>query len=211
MKPYYQDDAVTIYHGDCAEVLPQLDRVDLVLTDPPYGIGKWNHTGGNSLRAHEVAEINEWDSAPSGDLLRAVVAHGDHAVVWGGNYFAAELGSFRSPLIWDKAIRGMHFADGELAWTSFDYGSLRILGCSIASSEVKGKRLHPTQKPVAVMAWSIQQVRPFPQTILDPFMGAGATLVAAKSLGCKAIGIEVKERYCEMAASRCAQEVLAVA
>jgi DNA modification methylase len=208
VAPYYQDDAVTIYHGDCREILPELPKVDLVLTDPPYGIGKWNHTGGNSLRAEEATAINEWDVAPDDDLLRLVVDHGEAAIVWGGNYLCGSLGAFRTPLVWDKGIRGMHFADGELAWTNLTYGTLRIFRYGIAASEVKGKRLHPTQKPLSLMSWAIQQARPLPRTVLDPFTGSGSVLVAAKSLDVSAIGIEIDERYCEIAAKRCAQEVL---
>lgn len=206
MTPYYQDDLLTIYHGDCAEVLVDLPFVDLVLTDPPYGIGKWNASGGQSLSKTEAEDVNNWDLLPSAELLQRVVLHGKLAIVWGGNYVCESLGPFRSPLVWDKGIRGMHFADGELAWTNFEYGSLRIFRYPIHSSG--DERVHPTQKPVHLMTWCIQQARPQPESVIDPFMGSGSTLVAAKSLGLTAVGIDIEERYCEEAAKRCAQEVL---
>jgi DNA modification methylase len=210
VKPYYHEErsGITIYHGDCREILPTLPRTDLVLTDPPYGIGGWSATGGNSLRPDEAADVNKWDVLPPDEVVRAAVAHGRIAVVWGGNYLCGILGAFRTPLIWDKCIRGMHFADGELAWTNFGFGAPRIFKLAAAASDARGARQHPTQKPVALMAWCIRLAGDDAQTIIDPFMGSGTTLVAAKDLGHKAIGIEIEERYCEIAAKRLAQEVL---
>ena len=206
--PYYDHAGITIYHGDCREVLPGLASVDLLLTDPPYGIGSWSSTGGNSLRQEECDAINRWDSAPDADVLLACVGKATMSIVWGGNYLCGVLGAFRSPLLWDKRIRGMHFADGELAWTNFDFGSLRILELPAAASDARGAREHPTQKPVQLMRWCISQCKPEARTILDPFMGSGTTLRAAKDLGRRAIGIEIEEKYCEIAAKRMMQEVL---
>jgi DNA modification methylase len=203
-RPYYDHAGITIYHGDCREILPQA-RSDLVLTDPPYGIGSWSATGGNSLREEEVAEINRWDICPDEETLRRVIGAAGYAIIWGGNYMADILGRTRAPLVWDKGIRGMHFADGEIAWTNFDFGTLRIYRLCIASADTKGSRVHPTQKPLELMQWCLGFVD---GTVLDPFMGSGTTLVAAKNLGRKAIGIEIEERYCEIAAKRLAQEVL---
>ena len=205
MTPYYSDSLVQIFLGDCRELLPSIEA-DVIVTDPPYGIGGWSSSGGNSLRPEEIEAVNGWDVAPDPETLRLMLTRARLAVVWGGNYLCGALGPFRAPLVWDKAIRGMHFADGEMAWTNLP-GTLRILNLPIASTEVKGHRYHQTQKPVGVMAWSIQQARS-DGTILDPFMGSGTTLVAAKSLNRHAIGIEIEERYCEIAARRCSQEVL---
>jgi site-specific DNA-methyltransferase (adenine-specific) len=212
MTPYYDVGGITIYCGDCRDVLAE-QRVqegapfDLLLTDPPYGIGSWSSTGGNSITSEEAAAINRWDIAPTAEVLRLALSLADHAIVWGGNYFAGDLGRFRSPLIWDKRIRGMHFADGELAWTSFDFGSLRIFELPASRNDARGFRQHPTQKPVELMQWCIAQAKNA-HTVLDPFMGSGTTLVAAKNLGRRAIGIEIEERYCEIAARRLSQEVL---
>ena len=205
MKPYYEQDGITIYHGDSVEILNNLEvKADLLLTDPPYGIGSWSSTGGNSITQEEADMINKWDVAPAKHHLEAMIAKARYSIVWGGNYFAGELGSWRTPLIWDKAIRGMHFADGELAWTNFDFGSLRIFNLPAASSDARGNRKHPTQKPVQLMHWCIGLVKDV-NLVIDPFMGSGTTLRAAKDLGIKAIGIEVEEKYCEIAANRLAQ------
>lgn len=214
VKPYYEQDGITIYHGDAAELLRdqrlrEYGPYDLLLTDPPYGIGSWSSTGGNSLRPDEAADINRWDVRPSADMLRAALALARYAVIWGGNYFAGDLGDFRRALVWDKKIRGMHYADGEMAWTNFDFGSLRIFEFPAGRSDARGQRAHPTQKPVQLFQWCINLVEDA-KLILDPFMGSGTTLRAAKDLGRRAIGIEIEERYCEIAARRLDQTVLAL-
>jgi len=186
--------------ADCLDVLPGL-RVDLVLTDPPYGIGKWSSAGGNSISSEEAIKVSAWDVLPSAETLSAAVAAGTEAIVWGGNYLCGALGAFRSPLVWDKGIRGMHFADGEMAWTSFDHGTLRILQLSLARTTTKGNKDHPTQKPVEVMTWCIGQARN-PQTILDPFAGSGTTGVAALRLGCRVILVERDADYASLCRER---------
>lgn len=209
MQPYFHEHGVTLYHGDCLEILPELAKADLVLTDPPYGIRKWNSSGGQSLSEAEAEAVNKWDALPSQDLMDAVVDAGRYAIVWGGNYLCGLLGAFRTPLVWDKKIRGMHFAEGEMAWTNFDFGTLRIFEHPIAGnwgSPLSGKRHreHPTQKPVELMQWCIQKAKLGGKeaTVIDPFAGSGTTLEAAQNLGLSAIGIELEERYCEVVAKR---------
>ena len=204
-KPYYERDGITIFHGDCREILPQLEPVDLVLTDPPYGIAKiWVRGSGKHGWAKANAEAalrNQWDKEPpSADLIDAVVAKGTHAVVWGGNYFALPLS--RGWLVWNKPERNFSLGEAELAWTTRD-NVIRV------RDDVRSEptREHPTQKPLALMRWCVD-LFPDAVTILDPFMGSGTTLRAAKDLGRKAIGIEIEERYCEIAAKRLSQEVL---
>jgi len=201
--PYYQEGGITIYHGDCREILPDIPAgsVDLVLTDPPYGIGGWSATGGNSLTPSECQAINRWDTRPSDSVMLEMISRGRYAIVWGGQYFG--LWPSRAPLIWDKGIRGMHFADGEMAWTNFDFGTLRIYNGPI---EHKGARVHPTQKPESLMKWCINLVSDA-KSVFDPFAGSGSALVAAQLCSCTAIGIEIEERYCEIAANRLAQGV----
>lgn len=204
MTPYYTDGAISIYHGDAVALIGALSGHDLVLTDPPYGIGSWSSTGGNSISAEEAADTNGWDALPSPELLRAAVAAGRYAVLWGGNYLSGVLGATRAPLVWDKKIRGMHYADGEMAWTNFDFGSLRICELAAGASDARGKRVHPTQKPVELMAWCIavaEKKMPV-ASLIDPFMGSGTSLVAAKLRGIRAVGIEREEKYCEAAAKR---------
>lgn len=215
MKVYYQDESVTIYHGDCREILPQLPLVDLVLTDPPYGL-KWKPLGLQKRQATKTdwQSASKWDVKPDLSLLSAVKVAGRKWIVWGGNYLAKDLGSCKAPLVWDKQTGANKFADGELAFTSFQKGTLRIFRhqwCGAFKDSERGERAkHPTQKPVALMKWCILQAGQV-ETILDPFMGSGTTLRAAKDLGLQAIGIEIEEKYCEIAAKRMAQSVFSFA
>jgi len=207
MKPYYQDSAVTIYHGDCREILPTLPKVDLVLTDPPYGIGHlW--VGGfkssgwaKSAKSKDVR--NEWDKTiPAPEVFEAILKAAPLVCIWGGNYFP--LPPSRGWLVWEKPERNFTLAEAELAWTNKDM-VIRVWN----GPRGEAGRVHPTQKPEALMRWCVDKMKtPESATILDPFMGSGTTLRAAKDLGRKAIGIELEEKYCEIAAKRMAQEVL---
>lgn len=209
MKPYYSERGIEIYLGDCREILPQLDKVDLVLTDPPYGLGRKLHDGGTWSTNPIYDAMTKWDIAPVDNaLLLSVVALGGHAIVWGGNYFT--LPPSRCWLSWKKINSVQTMADIELAWTNFDANARQFE--EIVNSD--GKRGHPTQKPLSLMAWCIAQAdrnEGATQTILDPFMGSGTTLRAAKDLGRSAIGIEICEAYCEIAVQRLRQEVLITA
>lgn len=192
----------TLYLGDCRDILPTLPKVDAVVTDPPYGIGSWSSTGGNSLRPEEAAAANEWDIAPDREVFDALRDHSAEQIFWGGNYFIEHLGNCRSPLLWDKRNRGMHYADGEFAWTSFKSGSLRIFDKPIGATEVRQVgREHPTQKPVAVMKWCLSFLSKA-ETILDPFLGSGTTGVAAVQMGKSFIGIEREPEYFDIACKR---------
>ena len=208
MIPYYQDDACTIYLGDCRDILPGLDPVDLVLTDPPYGIGdKWKGGVGSGWgRAREQSQLrNVWDSArPNEDTVDLILAGAPKHIIWGGNYFADILPPSRCWLVWNKPERGFSLAEAELAWTNAD----NIVRVFDANRSDPGRE-HPTQKPLKLMKWCLDLVwAKDRETILDPFMGSGTTLRAAKDLGRKAIGIEIEEKYCEIAAKRLAQEML---
>lgn len=196
MKPYYQDSAVTIWHGDCREILPTLPRVDLVLTDPPYGLGD-KLLGGNWGRRIGAAAV--WDQEPAD--VAPILALNVPTIIWGGNYFNLPLS--RCWLIWVKRDAVPTVATVDLAWTNFDAPSKYF---DTTNGERNG---HPTLKPLRLFSWCIQRADNYctPSLILDPFMGSGTTLRAAKDLGRKAIGIEIEERYCEIAAKRMSQEV----
>jgi len=201
MKPYYQDTAVTIYHGDCREILPSLPKVDLVLTDPPYGIGI---TKSNRLSVSRGRGAEAWDlSAPDKKTFDLFINCNTEAIVWGGNYFQS-LWPCRGFLVWDKNNSGRDFADCEMAWTNIDMVARIFV---MRPQGMDGGKVHTTQKPKELMQWCINFSKTS-GTILDPFMGSGTTLRAAKDLGRKAIGIELEEKYCEIAAKRMAQEVL---
>jgi len=204
--PYYDDGQMTIYHGDCREVLPSLEPVDLVLTDPPYGISSICKGGGGygwPNRRGQPVERDIWDSAtPNAETMAQALCSGRDAVIWGGNYF--DLPISRGWLIWNKPERNFSLAEAELAWTSKDT-IIRVFDAHRSDVD----RVHPTQKPISLMRWCLEKF-PDAQTILDPFMGSGTTLRAAKDLGRRAIGIEIEERYCEVAVKRLAQEVFAL-
>lgn len=211
-KPYYEQDGITIYHGDCSVVLPTLAPLDLLVTDPPYGIGEArgkNKSRSNAAVAKDYG-VAEWDNKPVPSwLLQQAIEKARRAIVWGGNFY--HLAPSSCWLVWDKDNSG-DFADCELAWTNFDKAVRRIQwrwnGMLQQDMANKETREHPTQKPEAVMLWAIQQAPMGSDVILDPFMGSGTTLVAAKRLGRRAIGIEIDERYCEIAAKRLAQGAL---
>jgi site-specific DNA-methyltransferase (adenine-specific) len=207
VTPYYQDDFATIYHGDCREVLPGLSGVALVATDPPYGIG-WKPRVNHQDQPWRDVRI---------DLEPALI--GRHHCIWGGNYFTDVLPPSEAWLIWIKRPEGFNFDEDrrsysviEMAWT--DYGHkprmkhLTWDGGMRAGDASNRTFAHPAQKPLEVIRWSIAECPEPEGTVLDPFMGSGTTLRAAKDLGRRAIGIEIEERYCEIAAKRLAQEVL---
>ena len=212
MKPYYEADGITIYHGDCREILPLLLRPDLILADPPYGIGIVNGrtVGGTSAGiARDYAPVIG-DDAPFDPTWLLPLA--DRLILWGANHYASRLPDASRWLVWDKRNGGAsdNFADCELAWTNLG-GPARLhrqlwRGMIAATTASDGVRQHPTQKPTALMAWAIGLVDGA-RTICDPFMGSGTTLRAAKDLGRRAIGIEIEERYCEIAATRLGQMV----
>ena len=209
-KPYYQDEWVTIYHGDCREILPELPKVDLVLTDPPYGvdIAKTGRVGGNRLASVKQYIASDWDSdrldAGAIRLIRNVSVN---QIIFGGNYIADLLPPSSCWLVWDKDNSG-NFADCELMWTSFDKAVKKYLwqwNGMLQEAKNKEYRYHPTQKPTGLLK-AILADHPAEAT-LDPFMGSGSTLVACKALNRKCIGIEIEEKYCEIPAKRCSQEV----
>jgi len=209
MKPVIIGDA-TLYLGDCREILPTLPRVDAVITDPPYGIGadasmhKSSGTvvgHGHRRAAKRTYERTDWDAAPPDrDLINQIVGMADVQVMFGGNYF--ELPPAKCWLVWDKRTNG-NFADCELAWTNLDkpVRKFELLWNGFARAGNEERFDHPTQKPVAVMQWCIEQAG-MPETILDPFMGSGTTGVAAVRLGRKFVGIEREPRYFDIACER---------
>lgn len=209
VKPYYSDDAVTIYHADCREMLSAI-AADVLVTDPPYGMA-YRHglrKGGRAMGNDGVmiaGDDEPFDPAP-------LLALNLPSVLFGANHYADRLPAARGWLVWDKRDGDgpTDQSDAELAWTNVlsvvRVFSARWRGAMRQGREQAEGRVHINQKPVALMSWII---RFMPDgVILDPFMGSGSTLVAAKDLGRRSIGIELEERYCEIAARRCSQETL---
>jgi site-specific DNA-methyltransferase (adenine-specific) len=185
----------TLYLGDCLEILPTLPKVDAVVTDPPYGIGfgakhtKWS--------ANRGVVLGDWDSEiPDVSWLPGLA---ETVIVWGGERFNFPVS--RRWLIWVKPDAPPTFASTEMAWTNQDKPARHIVH---SISATNGERVgHPTQKPVRVMEWSLG-FTPQGASILDPFMGSGTTGVACANLGRKFIGIEIEERYFDIACERIA-------
>jgi DNA modification methylase len=215
MTPYYEQSGVTIYHGDCRDVLPSISA-DLVLTDPPYGINGAKGIGidrakGAYLGAFEdTADYIRSVVVPVIELLRARVAC---LVLTPGN---ANLSAYPQPnsfgVFYQPAAVGMQSFGTVDAQPIFYYGTAGggRLGkpCSFILTETPEANGHPCPKPFGAWKRLLATVARPGQVVLDPFMGSGTTLVAAKDMGHQAIGIELEERYCEIAAKRLQQEAL---
>lgn len=218
VTPYYADDWVTIWHGDCREMLPSLSA-DVVVTDPPYGIGWASNGGGRKGKMR-------WTRNHPGIAGDADTSVRDAALSLTAPAPAMVFGSFRAPfpaetrqvLIYQKSadaglvgsVTGFR-ADIEAIFLVGPWPTRTCRWSSVIKSSTGLQRLqavtgHPHTKPVDVMARLIEACPP--GVVLDPFAGSGSTLVAAKSLGRRSIGVEIEERYCEVAANRCRQEVL---
>jgi len=181
--------------GDCREVLPTLPQVDLVLTDPPYGIGyaaqptKWS-------RDNVAREPEEWDDELP-DIM-PIVEKGKFAMVWGGNHFP--LPPKRGWLSWVKPPGLPSFGTMELCWTNLNM-PCRHLACERCNGN---KEYHPTQKPLRLIEWCIS-FAPNAKTVLDAFMGSGTTGVACAQLGKRFTGIERERKYFDIACERIAR------
>lgn len=205
VKPIYKDELTTIYCGDSLEILPRLKQVDLVLTDPPYGINKsWEQkwtdktSRGNSKF---WGEIPEWDIKPISDKFMTIVRKsGKQNIIWGGNYYQLPL----CPcwLVWDK-IQHFHSADCEFAWTNLSTPPriFRMSRIDAYKNKAMFPKKHGNEKPVQLFQFCLKLVKEC-QTMIDPFMGTGNSLVAARLKGIKNIGIDMNEDYCQEAISR---------
>lgn len=208
MKPYYEHGGITIYHGDCREILPALGMVDLVCTDPPYGMSFQSN-----YRKEKHLKIANDDKLPI-DLIRAAIAKATRASYvfcrWDN---LADMPKPRSVIAWVKNNWSM----GDL---KHEHGRQWEAACFYPASQHEfvtripdvltiartQNNLHPTEKPVELMRALIRAN--VCESVMDPFMGSGTTLRAAKDEGRRAVGIELEEKYCEIAAKRMAQEVL---
>ena len=195
----------TLYLGDCREVLPGLGKVDAVVTDPPYGIGYKSRLG--SLGAQEFNEIANDD----GELdLRPILQFARHVLAFGANCYPEQLPHRGRWLCWDKrtidgAADRMMGSPFELAWSNKISGYnkiIRVLHGGAVNADGDGPRVHPTQKPIAVMRQAIEWAASDAVTILDPYMGSGSTGVAAVQMRHPFIGIEIEERYFGIACRR---------
>ena len=220
MKPYYQDDFITLYHGDCLQHLDVLDQADVMVTDPPYGmdyqdrLNQYSKIRGDKNTDARQRVLKVWGNKPS---------------LMFGTWRVEKPNGVKNCLVWDK---GSDLGMGASTPWGLSHEEIYVLGewpplvpggrvreggtpsrvpsvirvpkpNNASNSRVHG---HPTPKPVPLMERLIERCPP--GVIIDPFAGSGSTLRAAKNLGRKAIGFEIEEKYCEIAANRLAQEVL---
>jgi len=209
-QPYYQRDGITIYHGDCREILPTLPGFDLMMTDPPYGIsyqsGMKSEKLARSIAGDESTELRDF----------ALEWHDGAAVVF-GTWKTAKPAGIKALLIWDT-LGALGMGDLRIPWKP-SHQEIYILGGGFTGkrtsdviqhhpvqSMAKTGRVHPHEKPVGLLRHLLGKSPP--GRVIDPFMGSGSTLVACKAEGREAVGVEVEERYCEIAAKRLSQGVL---
>jgi len=211
MKPYYEHAGITIYHGDCREILPNIQKVDLVLTDPPYGM---NYQSNHRVKKH--TKIVNDARFPIEDVFKLI----DHAtraayIFCRWDNIADVMNGMPKPksiLVWVKNNWSM----GDLAhehgrqweaicfWPREGHQFIKRIP-DVINADRTANNDHPTEKPAGLLQLILEAN--VGEKVLDPFMGSGTTLRAAKDLGRKAIGIEIEEKYCEIAAKRLQQEV----
>lgn len=193
-----------LYEGDCLQVMKQFPdgMFDACITDPPYGINYMKAGGRNPKNGWNVFNENDgWDKErPNKDYFDNIRRIAKIAVIWGGNYFTDYLPSTMQWFIWDKGQRNFSLADFEMAWSSQNKAG-RIFNYSRGAALQDGK-IHPTQKPLALMRWCIERLPPEVETVIDPFMGSGTTGVACAQLGRRFVGIELDHDYFEIARKR---------
>ena len=210
MKPYFETENGKLYHGDFMAIMPQLEPVDLILTDPPYGIG---YTGCSLSKRKGLGVIhNGIVGDKNGIDLSTILNAKCDVVVFGANNFPEQLPKRGRWFCWDKRIcesadrmKGSSF---ELAWRNVDSGfdhMFRIMHGGVVNSD-GGKRVHPTQKPINLMMRIINEHYPHAKNVLDPFVGSGTTPIACERLCLRWVGIEIDEKYCEIAAKRIESE-----
>ncbi len=235
MKPYFQDEHITIYHGDCRDVLPEIDPVDVVITDPPYGdtslewdvqvegwlpliptenlwsFGSFRFFMSQTFEGWKLAQEIVWEkhngSSFMADRFQRVhelavqFYRGEWRNIWKDPVMTADA-TARTVRRKGRPAHTGHINNGS--YISHD-GGPRMQRSVIRVRSTHGYAEHPTQKPVGIIVPLIEYSLPESGIVLDPFMGSGSTLRAVKDLNRKAIGIEIDERYCEIAAKRMSQ------
>lgn len=205
-RPYCADDLVTIYHADCADILPTIDPADvaLVLTDPPYGIDLDTDYAGRMHRSGS----SRWDERVANDAdpfdPRHLIATFDRLVLFGANYYVDTL-PLGSWIVWHKRDVAPVLSDCEMAWHNCGGKRVSYFGPFISRDR---PRIHPTQKPVDLMRWIVGAFTDPGDLVLDPYMGSGPVARACADLGRRYIGIELVEDYCAAAVGRLGQQAL---
>jgi len=221
LEPYYADDAVTIYHGDCRD-FKSLHEADVLVTDPPYGVDLGSHGAAKDGRRHLLVKNGyaSYEDTYENYLTSVVpvvsrfISDTRRAAVWVGPHYQELPKADAIGGIFNPAASGRNRWGFKTFLPVFLYGVRPNAGdgcfpTSIMSTALAERSGHPTPKPLSWMRWLVGLVSLPGETLIDPFMGSGPTLRAAKDMGRKAVGIEIEERYCEIAARQLAQEVFA--
>ena len=214
---YFRTENGVLYCGDNMEILPLItERIDLCLTDPPYGINieKMAYANNENKKASKksMAKSTAYNGGFKDDKIDIKpLLNYPKQIIWGGNYYSDVLPFSKSWLIWDKRTDDKYsndFADGEIAYSNLKCGVriFRFLWSGMIQGDMKNKeeRFHPTQKPIPLLIWCIEK-SDTAGIILDPFLGSGTTALACEKLNRKWIGIEISEKYCEIAKKRIEQ------
>jgi len=190
-----------VYLEDCVTALKRYadNHFDLAIVDPPYELNGWHDKGNNRNRqsAKEGSKRKLWDKMPDEEYFIELKRVSKNQIVWGGNYFLDYLGKCVAPIIWDKVNGTTHFADGEMAWTSFEVGTLRIYKKHLGSTEANRERMHPTQKPICLYDWQLKKFAKEGDLILDTHLGSGSSRIAAYKGGFNFVGFEIDQEYYE--------------
>ena len=218
MKPYYEHGGITIYHGDCTKIVGAMRVVGLLLTDPPYGIDLQEHataTGRTDRVGHDWGIAGDKDQSIGSSVLASLV---DMPAIVFASPRKPWPGEWRQFLVWDKGPAVGGGGDIKTCW-KFSWELIQVARTGVLSGNRDSSVLsfhiqrddfkyHPAQKPTSLLRYLIGKAAGPDDVIVDPFTGSGSTLRAAKDMGRKAIGIEIEEKYCEIAANRLRQEVL---
>ena len=192
-----------VYNEDCMIGMARYpDKYfDLAVVDPPYGL-EWSGTGfkKKNIQERNLQTVKEWEkNAPTSEYFNELFRVSKEQIIWGGNYFGDYLGKCKAPILWDKETGNNTFADGELAWTSFKTGTLRIFRhqwCgAFKDSERGNKNIHPTQKPIKLYDWIFHNYAKPTDKILDTHLGSGSSRIAADRAGLDFTGFELDKEY----------------
>lgn len=197
----------TLYLGDCRTILPAIERVSCVVTDPPYGVKMDKGFGGFGGFGAPIARRqydDDWDAdRPDQETFAAICGAADRSLIFGGNFFADLLPRGGHWIVWDKLNTMPSFGDCELIWSNVDRKSVKKIVYEYNGLLGKeDERVHPTQKPVALISRIVETYTKPGETVLDPFMGSGTAGVACVRLGRKFVGIELDETHFETACKR---------
>lgn len=200
MKSYYETDLGRLWHGDCLGGMERITFVDLILTDPPYGLDKKLSRGAGKHKNSTFRKLYEgesWDKKISKEHFDAMFKVSKNQIIFGANYYT--MPPTRGIICWDKKQFMPTFSRWEYAWSSFDQPAKMY-------EVLNGRdpRVHPTQKPIALMVQILTDHQG--DAVLDPFLGSGTTAIACERLNRRWIGIEIEEKYCEIAAKRIENE-----